>query len=147
MLLLCPGMLRSLPDSHKVCFVTKGSGSSLDFSRQPMLEILVPTRTSRPLSCLSVSLTTFSQSEGAFCESPGQPWNGQACSFEHSTCGNKTEDCHGRGPGFRISDFESNRIIAQKQVDGAKSLMGGQDVSRMGAINGPVGWVHVYLNM
>ena len=33
---------------------------------------------------------------GAFCESPGEPWDGQPCEAEHSTCGNATEDCHGR---------------------------------------------------
>ncbi|KAI0333228.1 Neutral/alkaline nonlysosomal ceramidase [Cubamyces sp. BRFM 1775] len=80
---------------------------------------------------------------GAFCESPGQPWDGQACDFDHSTCGNKTEDCHGRGPGFRISDYESNKIIAQYQVDGAKTLMGQQ----LTPITGPVKWVHTYMNM
>ncbi|KAI0644858.1 Neutral/alkaline nonlysosomal ceramidase [Trametes meyenii] len=80
---------------------------------------------------------------GAFCESPGQPWDGQACDFEHSTCGNKTEDCHGRGPGFRISDFESNRIIAQHQVDGAHALMNGG----LAPVAGPVKWVHTYMNM
>ncbi|CDO72669.1 hypothetical protein BN946_scf184985.g88, partial [Trametes cinnabarina] len=97
---------------------------------------------------------------GAFCESPGQPWDGQPCDFDHSTCGNKTEDCHGRfvptwflhiitnqvfcsGPGFRISDFESNRIIAQHQVDGAKTLMSQQ----LTPITGTVKWVHTYMNM
>ncbi|KAI0364819.1 Neutral/alkaline nonlysosomal ceramidase [Pilatotrama ljubarskyi] len=80
---------------------------------------------------------------GAFCESPGQPWDGQPCDFDHSTCGNRTEDCHGRGPGFRISDFESNRIIAQHQVDGAKTLMS----QPLTEVTGPVKWVHTYMNM
>ncbi|KAI8978173.1 Neutral/alkaline nonlysosomal ceramidase [Trametes punicea] len=80
---------------------------------------------------------------GAFCESPGQPWDGQPCDFDHSTCGNKTEDCHGRGPGFRISDFESDRIIAQYQVDGAKALMSQQ----LTPVSGAVKWVHTYMNM
>ncbi|KAI0800418.1 Neutral/alkaline nonlysosomal ceramidase [Fomes fomentarius] len=80
---------------------------------------------------------------GAFCESPGQPWDGQSCEFEHSTCGNKTQDCHGRGPGFRISDFESNRIIAQHQVDGAKTLMS----QSLPAVTGTVKYVHTYVNM
>ncbi|KAI0764296.1 Neutral/alkaline nonlysosomal ceramidase [Trametes elegans] len=80
---------------------------------------------------------------GAFCESPGEAWDGQPCDFDHSTCGNKTEDCHGRGPGFRTSDFESNRIIAQHQVDGAKALMGQQ----LTEVSGPVKWVHTYMNM
>ncbi|KAL1940348.1 hypothetical protein VTO73DRAFT_8920 [Trametes versicolor] len=80
---------------------------------------------------------------GAFCESPGEAWDGLACDFEHSTCGNKTEDCHGRGPGFRISDFESNKIIAQHQVDGAQTLMG----QTLTPVSGPVKWVHTYMNM
>ena len=100
-------------------------------------------------------------SEGAFCESPGEPWDGQACDFFHSTCGNKTQDCHGRcaplppshtpcllmrmrsGPGFRISDFESNRIIAQRQVDGAKTIMS----QTLPAVSGAVKYVHTYMNM
>lgn len=48
-----------------------------------------------------------------------------------------------RGPGFRISDFESNRIIAQLQVDGAHSLMNGQ----LAPVTGAVRSVHTYLNM
>lgn len=47
------------------------------------------------------------------------------------------------GPGFRISDFESNRIIAQRQVDGAKTLMSGS----LPSVQGPVKYVHTYLNM
>ncbi|KIP08704.1 hypothetical protein PHLGIDRAFT_29473 [Phlebiopsis gigantea 11061_1 CR5-6] len=86
---------------------------------------------------------TSPNTEGAYCESPGQPWDGQLCSFDHSTCGNMTEDCHGRGPGFRISDFESNMIIAQRQVDGAKTLMS----QTLPAVEGPVKYVHTYLNM
>jgi hypothetical protein len=48
-----------------------------------------------------------------------------------------------RGPGFRVSDFESDMIIAQLQVDGAKTLMGGS----LPAVQGPVKFVHTYLNM
>lgn len=92
-------------------------------------------------------LLTLEYSLGAFCESPGQPWDGQPCSFDHSTCGNKTQDCHGRGPGFQTSDFASNLIIAQKQVDGAKALMEGADKGKMVSVTGPVGFVHVYLDM
>ncbi|KAA1470483.1 Neutral/alkaline nonlysosomal ceramidase [Dentipellis sp. KUC8613] len=80
---------------------------------------------------------------GAFCESPGQPYDGQACDFNSSTCGGTAEDCHGRGPGFRTSDFESNRIIAQYQVDGAKTLMSGS----LAPVSGAVKSVHTYLNM
>ncbi len=48
-----------------------------------------------------------------------------------------------RGPGFRISDFESNRIIAQLQVDGARSLMNGQ----LASVTSAVRTVHTYLDM
>ncbi|KAI0295246.1 Neutral/alkaline nonlysosomal ceramidase [Russula brevipes] len=80
---------------------------------------------------------------GAFCESPGKSWNGQPCDFNSSTCGGTAQDCHGRGPGFRISDFESNRIIAQLQVDGARSLMNG----KLAPVTGAIRSVHTYLNM
>ncbi|KAH9915508.1 Neutral/alkaline nonlysosomal ceramidase [Fomitopsis serialis] len=82
---------------------------------------------------------------GAVCQSPGKPWDGKPCDFEHSTCGNTTQDCRGRGPGFRISDFESNRIIAQLQVDGAKSVMDRPE--DMMPVAGPVKAVHTYADM
>ena len=47
------------------------------------------------------------------------------------------------GPGFRISDFESNRIIGQKQFEGAQVVMNGV---RAG-VKGKVRSVHVYLDM
>ncbi|KAF9461830.1 Neutral/alkaline nonlysosomal ceramidase [Collybia nuda] len=80
---------------------------------------------------------------GAFCESPGKDYDGMACESNHSTCGGTVEDCHGRGPGFRISDFESNRIIGDLQFKGAQKVMNGV----MKAVNGAVKSVHVYLNM
>ncbi|KAJ7591365.1 Neutral/alkaline nonlysosomal ceramidase [Mycena floridula] len=80
---------------------------------------------------------------GAFCESPGQPYDGMACEFNHSTCGGTVQDCHGRGPGFRISDFESNRIIGDLQFKGAQTIMSGP----LAAVSGTVRSVHVYLNM
>ncbi|KAI0042653.1 Neutral/alkaline nonlysosomal ceramidase [Auriscalpium vulgare] len=80
---------------------------------------------------------------GAFCESPGKAYDGQPCDFNSSTCGGTAQDCHGRGPGFRTSDFESNRIIAQLQVDGAQTLMG----QTLAPVSGAVRSVHTYLNM
>lgn len=81
---------------------------------------------------------------GAYCESPGKPWDGQPCEFEHSTCGNRTQDCHGRGPGFHISDFESNRIIGQAQFEATRTVM---EDSNMTTVSGSVKSVHVYLDM
>ncbi|KAG7091509.1 hypothetical protein E1B28_010537 [Marasmius oreades] len=80
---------------------------------------------------------------GAFCESPGQPFDGMACEFNHSTCGGTAQDCHGRGPGFRISDFESNRIIGEAQFKGAQTIING----KLSPVSGSVRSVHVYLNM
>jgi len=48
-----------------------------------------------------------------------------------------------RGPGFRISDFESNRIIGQVQFEGAKTLMS----RSLTPVSGPVKRVHTYVNM
>ncbi|KAF8922013.1 Neutral/alkaline nonlysosomal ceramidase [Mucidula mucida] len=75
---------------------------------------------------------------GAFCESPGEDYDGMACEFNHSTCGGTAQDCHGRGPGFLISDFESNRIIGEKQYLGARSVM--EDT--MSPVSGAVRSVH-----
>lgn len=81
---------------------------------------------------------------GAFCESPGKPYDGQPCEFYHSTCGNVTQECHGRGPGFQISDFESNRLIGLYQFEGAKEIMESKPLTD---ITGPVRSVHVYMDM
>ncbi|KAF9449265.1 Neutral/alkaline nonlysosomal ceramidase [Macrolepiota fuliginosa MF-IS2] len=80
---------------------------------------------------------------GAFCESPGEEWDGQPCDPVHATCGGTVEDCHGRGPGFRISDFESNRIIGDLQFQGAQKIMSGQ----LTPVSGTVKSVHAYLDM
>jgi neutral ceramidase len=50
---------------------------------------------------------------------------------------------HYRGPGFRISDFESNRIIGEAQFQGAQAIMG----NTLAPVNGAVKSVHVYMNM
>lgn len=80
---------------------------------------------------------------GAFCESPGKPYDGQACDFNSSTCGGTVQDCHGRGPGFRISDYESNRIIGNLQYQGAKTVMS----SSLTPVTGPVKGVQSWHNM
>ncbi|ESK90041.1 neutral ceramidase precursor [Moniliophthora roreri MCA 2997] len=80
---------------------------------------------------------------GAFCESPGKPYDGMPCTFNQSTCGGTAQDCHGRGPGFRISDFESNRLIGQAQFQGAQTIMNGN----LSPVSGAVRSVHVYMNM
>jgi hypothetical protein len=49
-----------------------------------------------------------------------------------------------RGPGFHISDFESNRIIGQAQFEATRTVM---EESNMTAVSGSVKSVHVYLDM
>ncbi|GJJ12006.1 hypothetical protein Clacol_006244 [Clathrus columnatus] len=71
---------------------------------------------------------------GAFCESPGQPWDGQPCTFNTSTCGGTAQDCHGRGPGFRVSDFYSNYLIGLAQFEGAQTVMNGQRIPVSGSV-------------
>ncbi|KAG8961490.1 hypothetical protein FRC03_005332 [Tulasnella sp. 419] len=83
---------------------------------------------------------------GAFCESPGKPWHGQPCDFEKSTCGNRTQDCRGRGPGYQTSDFLSNEIIGRKQFDAARILMEYSD-DALAPINGPVKSFHTYVDI
>ncbi|KAG5352627.1 hypothetical protein C0989_001450 [Termitomyces sp. Mn162] len=80
---------------------------------------------------------------GAFCESPGKAYDGLPCDADHSTCGGTVQDCHGRGPGFRISDFESNRIIGEKQFEAARTVMNGA----RSPVNGTVRSVHIYVDM
>src|SRR5712671_1063648 len=55
----------------------------------------------------------------------------------------RLSDTSSSGPGFRISDFESNRIIAQLQVDGARTLMNGN----LAPVTGAVRSVHTYVDM
>ncbi|KAG5653121.1 hypothetical protein H0H81_002188 [Sphagnurus paluster] len=54
-----------------------------------------------------------------------------------------TFDNRHSGPGFRISDFESNRIIGDKQFQGAQAVMNGA----RSPVTGKVRSVHVYMNM
>lgn len=91
---------------------------------------------------------------GAFCESPGQPYDGMACDFNHSTCGGTAQACHGRGPGFTVPlpgagpaalyGFESNSIIGNKQFEAAQTLMTGNSLA---GVSGSVRSVHIYLDM
>ncbi|KAJ6571882.1 Neutral/alkaline nonlysosomal ceramidase [Mycena capillaripes] len=82
---------------------------------------------------------------GAFCESPGQPYDGMPCQANTSTCGGTVADCHGRGPGFTLDSFgfHSNQMIAQVQVNAAKTILG----KSLASVTGSVRSVHVYLDM
>ncbi|CAA7260368.1 unnamed protein product [Cyclocybe aegerita] len=80
---------------------------------------------------------------GPICQSPGKEYDGQPCDPDHSTCGGTVQDCRGRGPGFRISDFESNKIIGQLQFEGARGIMNGP----LSPVQGAVKSVHAYVAM
>ncbi|CAN1329118.1 Neutral ceramidase 2 [Linum perenne] len=54
---------------------------------------------------------------GAFCTDTGLP-----CDFNHSTCGGKNELCIARGPGSYPDEFESTRIIGDRQFRKAVEL-------------------------
>ena len=57
---------------------------------------------------------------GAFCEDG----SGEMCNFEDSTCGGKTQPCHGRGPYFREKDQGASSCfeIGRRQFAGAKEI-------------------------
>lgn len=56
------------------------------------------------------------------------PWcedgSGEKCKFEDSTCGGKTEDCHGRGPHFQEKDEGAKSCfeIGKRQYSAAREL-------------------------
>ncbi|KAJ7072962.1 Neutral/alkaline nonlysosomal ceramidase [Mycena amicta] len=85
---------------------------------------------------------------GAFCESPGKPYNGLPCVANSSTCGGTVQDCHGRGPAFSSDafGFASSEEIGRRQADGVKNLLhsGG---SALSSVHGAVRSVHVYVDM
>ncbi|KAJ7846596.1 Neutral/alkaline nonlysosomal ceramidase [Mycena olivaceomarginata] len=79
---------------------------------------------------------------GAFCESPGQPYDGLPCAADSSTCGDRAQECHGRGPLFDKDlansgegderelggyGFASNREVGARQVAGVRGAMGLSD--------------------
>jgi len=80
---------------------------------------------------------------GAYCENPAESYHGQPCDAATSTCGGKTQDCKGRGPGYRVSDFESSRIIGDLQFRGAQTIMNGA----RSAVSGPVRSTHAWIEM
>ncbi|KAH1603268.1 hypothetical protein KXX34_007901 [Aspergillus fumigatus] len=64
---------------------------------------------------------------GAWCEDG----SGQMCRYRDSTCGGKTEDCHGRGPFFREKDNGAKSCfeIGRLQYAAAKQLYSQMDTS------------------
>jgi neutral ceramidase len=79
---------------------------------------------------------------GPFCEDTGL-----ACSFNDSTCGGKTEPCHGRGPHFQTMDQGTKSCfeIGQRQMTAAKSLLDSDNLERIPPST--ISFFHTYANL
>jgi neutral ceramidase len=79
---------------------------------------------------------------GAFCEDTGL-----ACSFNDSTCGGRSEPCHGRGPFFRQEDqgTKSCSEIGKRQMTAAKGLLDSDNLQRIPSST--VSFFHTYANL
>ncbi|KAJ6616808.1 Neutral/alkaline nonlysosomal ceramidase [Mycena sp. CBHHK59/15] len=93
---------------------------------------------------------------GAFCESPGEPYDGHPCTANTSTCGGRAQACHGRGPRFTAdaAGFASSAAIGGVQAAGAQRILRGADAtgrkvigSGMQRVRGSVRSAHAYVDM
>ncbi len=78
---------------------------------------------------------------GAFCEDTGLQ-----CSFNDSTCGGKTQPCHGRGPIFTTIDQGTKSCfeIGSRQMAAAKQMLDSDNLQRIPAST--VSFFHTYAN-
>ncbi|KAJ7110586.1 Neutral/alkaline nonlysosomal ceramidase [Mycena epipterygia] len=91
---------------------------------------------------------------GAFCESPGEEYDGLPCVANSSTCGGAAQQCHGRGPAFTTDayGFGSNAVIGARQADAARAIIRGAGTGAgrgagLTPVRGSVRSVHVYMDM
>jgi len=79
---------------------------------------------------------------GAYCEDG----SGAQCRLNDSTCGGKSQDCHGRGPFFALNDggAKSCYEIGKRQFQGAKSIYG--DSGSFKSISGKVRSFHTWVD-
>ena len=65
---------------------------------------------------------------GAYCEDTGE-----LCRFEDSTCNNRTQGCHGRGPFWQYRDQGTRSCfeIGKRQADSALSILAGNSLAAM----------------
>ncbi|KAL9597152.1 MAG: hypothetical protein Q9219_005318 [cf. Caloplaca sp. 3 TL-2023] len=78
---------------------------------------------------------------GAYCEDGSE----EQCNFEDSTCGGRSELCHGRGPMFRQKDQGASSCyeIGRRQYAAAQDLY--QSMATTGTLlHGPVASLHSY---
>lgn len=78
---------------------------------------------------------------GAYCEDG----SGERCNFEDSTCGGRSQQCHGRGPFFRSKDQGAASCfeIGRRQYAGAKALSESMTTNSI-PLNGPIRSLHTY---
>lgn len=81
---------------------------------------------------------------GAYCEDG----SGEKCNFEDSTCGGRSELCHGRGPMFRQDNQGASSCfeIGRRQYAGAKALYRSMNTDSV-PLNGPVRSLHTYRDL
>ncbi|KAF2276603.1 neutral ceramidase precursor [Westerdykella ornata] len=79
---------------------------------------------------------------GAWCEDGSN----QQCKLEDSTCGGKSQDCHGRGPFFGLNDGGAKSCfeIGKRQSDGALTILRGGD--SLTPITGNVRSFHTFVD-
>lgn len=78
---------------------------------------------------------------GAYCEDG----SGQQCRLNDSTCGGKSQDCHGRGPFYGLNDggAKSCYEIGKRQYQGAKGIYQSADFT---PISGKVRSFHTFVD-
>ncbi|OAL45614.1 neutral ceramidase precursor [Pyrenochaeta sp. DS3sAY3a] len=78
---------------------------------------------------------------GAYCEDGSN----QQCRLNDSTCGGKSQDCHGRGPHFGLNDggAKSCYEIGKRQSQGARSIL---DSAQFTSISGKVRAFHTFID-
>jgi neutral ceramidase len=79
---------------------------------------------------------------GAYCEDG----SGTQCRLNDSTCGGKSQDCHGRGPYFGLNDggAKSCYEIGKRQFQGARSIY--DDSASFKSISGKVRSFHTWVD-
>ncbi|KAH9875666.1 hypothetical protein IAQ61_003130 [Plenodomus lingam] len=79
--------------------------------------------------------------QGAWCEDGSNT----QCRLNDSTCGGRSQDCHGRGPFFGLNDggAKSCYEIGKRQFDGAKSILSSSSFT---SLSGKVRSFHTFVD-
>ncbi|EGS18628.1 uncharacterized protein CTHT_0052330 [Thermochaetoides thermophila DSM 1495] len=82
---------------------------------------------------------------GAWCEDG----SGQMCTFENSTCGGRSQACHGRGPFFNVPDNGASSCfeIGKRQFEAARALYDSLNDNSKPINNPTVKAFHVFHDM